>query len=83
MSSIAGALLKPIDADLQLRKKMILKRMEEDKKIGPQTCIIMQKLIEEKRRQKTISSGSLNNAIITKDNVFIKAKDLHKYSMFR
>lgn len=79
---IAGALLRPIDADLQRRKKMILKRMEEDKRIGVQTCIILQRLIEQKRQDRAISSGSLNNAIITRDNQFIREKDLRGHKLF-
>ena len=79
---ILGALLRPIDADLQRRKKMILKRMEEDKRIGVQTCIILQRLIEQKRQDRAISSGSLNNAIITRDNQFIREKDLRSHKLF-
>lgn len=75
-----ASLLKPVDADVSRRKKLLLRRMEEDKQIGPQTCIIMQRLLEEKHRQRTISTGSLNNGIITHDNILIKERDLGNYS---
>lgn len=43
--------------------------------IGPRNCIIMMRLLEEKRRQKAISSGTLNG-MITRDNRFIPESDL-------
>ena len=56
--------------------------MEEDKRIGVQTCVILQRLIEQKRQDRAVSSGSLNNGIITKDNVVIRERDFHKHSIF-
>jgi len=60
---------------------MILRRMEEDKYLGPETCIIMQRLIEEKQRDKVKSSGSLDNAIITTENICLRERDLHKVKL--
>jgi len=52
-----GALFRPLDEDLRRRRKVILHKLEEDKRIGPNTCIIMQRLLDEKRRQRTLSTG--------------------------
>jgi len=42
---VAGSLYRPIDANFNRRKKLILQRLEEDRKIGPQTCLIMQRCV--------------------------------------
>ncbi|XP_067928353.1 monocarboxylate transporter 5-like [Watersipora subatra] len=80
--AVLAMLLKPLDADLQRRKKLTLKRMEEDKRLGVQTCVILQRLIEQKKQDRTMSSGSLNNGIITSDNQVIRERDFHKHRIF-
>ncbi|ELT99746.1 hypothetical protein CAPTEDRAFT_22666, partial [Capitella teleta] len=54
----------------------------KQKKVKPsgdiRQSIIMQKIIQEKERQRTISTGSLNNTVITIDNKLIKDPDMLK-----
>ncbi|XP_048254030.1 monocarboxylate transporter 9-like [Haliotis rufescens] len=60
---VCGALFRPLDKTPQ----RVPRRMVEI-----QRGSIMKALIEEKKRQRTISNGSLDNCIITKDNRLIK-----------
>ncbi|XP_041373323.1 monocarboxylate transporter 4-like [Gigantopelta aegis] len=61
---VCGAVFRPLD-----KKKP---RRDYHEEIVVQRGSIMKALIEEKKRQRTISNGSLDNCIITKDNRLIK-----------
>lgn len=57
---VLGSLFRPLESPRRKNRKIIINRGN-----------IMNKLIEEKRRQRTISTHSLDNTIITRDNKLI------------
>lgn len=59
--AVCGALFRPVEAQPKRMKRGFVAQGS-----------IMKALIEEKKRQRTISNGSLDNCIITKDNRLIK-----------
>ncbi|XP_013399563.1 uncharacterized protein LOC106165759 isoform X2 [Lingula anatina] len=63
---ICAALFRPLDVPKRKKRKPIIIYRGN----------IMTKLIAEKKRQRTISTHSLDNTIITKDNRLIRNKDL-------
>lgn len=63
--AVCGALFRPLD-------KVKPRRECYQSQVEIQRGAIMKALIEEKKRQRTISNGSLDNCIITKDNRLIK-----------
>ena len=72
-----GALFRPLEQNKPIKKK---EDVEEIKR-----GIIIEKIIAEKKRQRTISTGSMDGSLITKDNKFIKDPDevkkiLEKYN---
>lgn len=63
-----GAIFRPLEPRLVRRRpELELQNMESIPK-----SIIMQKLIAEKNRQRTISTGSLDGTVITRENKLIK-----------
>ncbi|KAK7499882.1 hypothetical protein BaRGS_00008973 [Batillaria attramentaria] len=63
--AVCGAIFRPLDK-VKPRKECYQSQVEI------QRGAIMKALIEEKKRQRTISNGSLDNCIITRDNRLIK-----------
>lgn len=63
--AVCGAIFRPLD-------KVKPRRECYQSQVEIQRGAIMKALIEEKKRQRTISNGSLDNCIITKDNRLIK-----------
>ena len=68
-----GLIFRPIEQNRIKRKKY-----EQDHE---EKCIIMQKIQEEKNRLRTMSTGSLNNSIITMENNLIKDPEKVKQIM--
>jgi predicted MFS family arabinose efflux permease len=68
-----GAIFRPLEAKKTSKKKLKKKEAEEIARVKSQ--VIMQKIIEEKKRQRTISSGSLDGCVITRDNTLVKDPD--------
>jgi len=64
---VCGAVFRPLE---QNRLKKREKIPSDDPRIPPN--IIMQKILDEKNRQRTISTGSLDGTYITVDNKLIK-----------
>ena len=83
---IFGALMRPLVASTPKRKTLEAERKKKKKQRKKQKgldnymeqrrSIIMQKIVEQKKRQRTISSGSLDGSVITKDNKLVKDPDL-------
>ncbi|XP_076457741.1 monocarboxylate transporter 5-like [Babylonia areolata] len=64
--AVCGAIFKPLDKVKKVTRQCYQSQVEIER------GAIMKALIEEKKRQRTISNGSLDNCIITKDNRLIK-----------
>lgn len=68
---------KELEAEEKKQKQKKKKKQKSlDKYMEQRRSIIMQKIIEQKKRQRTISSGSLDGSVITKDNKLVKDPDL-------
>ncbi|CAH1796576.1 unnamed protein product [Owenia fusiformis] len=70
---VCGAVFRPLESLSKAPKR----KESEDIEIGPlkpRKGSIMYKIIEDKKRQRTISSGSMDNVVITKDNKVVDAK---------
>ncbi len=65
---VCGAVFRPLEATKTTKKQRLKRLAEEDAR----KSVIMEKIIEEKKRQRTISSGSLDGSYITTDNRLIK-----------
>ncbi|XP_076438572.1 monocarboxylate transporter 5-like [Babylonia areolata] len=63
---VCGVVFRPLDKVKKPRRECYQSQVEI------QRGAIMKALIEEKKRQRTISNGSLDNCIITRDNRLIK-----------
>ncbi|KAL8617829.1 hypothetical protein ACOMHN_040177 [Nucella lapillus] len=63
---VCGIIFRPLDKVKKPRRECYQSQVEI------QRGAIMKALIEEKKRQRTISNGSLDNCIITRDNRLIK-----------
>lgn len=64
--AVCGCIFRPLDKVKKPRRECYQSHVEI------QRGAIMKALIEEKKRQRTISNGSLDNCIITRDNRLIK-----------
>lgn len=65
---VCGALFRPLEATAIKKKKV---RELKELKSQPRGTI-MNKIIEEKKRMRTISTGSLDGSVITRDNTLIR-----------
>ena len=78
---VCGAVFRPLEGprkeensltvEVELRNTELPRRRRY-----VQRGLIMQKIIDEKKRQRTISTGSLDGTIITKDNQLIRPSEL-------
>ena len=69
---VCGAVFRPLEQNKPRRRE----KATEEPPMPPNR--IMQRIIEEKRRQRTISTGSLDGSVITSDNKLIKDPKLLK-----
>ena len=79
---ICGALFRPLTPRVKTSKpkkeKKIPKSRKKPKEEKPLPNTIMKKIMQEKSRLRTISTGSLDGTVITKDNKLIKDPELIK-----
>ena len=76
-----GAVFRPLMRPSEERKarlKHIKKKRARQVENEPKPSYIIQKIIEEKKRQRTISTGSLDGTIITRDNKLITDSEMLK-----
>lgn len=64
--AVCGAIFRPLDRWMERRRRPINSRVEIER------GVIMKALIEHKEKQRTISNGSLDDCVITRDNKLIK-----------
>ena len=79
MGFVFRPLKKPSEIEKE-RKKQELKKQDKRKKdrVDLKPSFIIQKIIEEKKRQRTVSTGSLDGTYITRDNTLVRDADIVK-----
>ena len=75
---VCGAVFRPLVLTVTSSTTVVTPRVTISSRNSPPVVrsLIIQKIIEEKKRQRTISTGSLDGTVITKDNTLIRPSDM-------